>query len=214
MKLKPETFTIYCTSQEKVIATRVQIPICLGFSVTIHKAQGLTLGRIEVDGDNIFNPGQLGVAIGRTTQKKSLRIINFTPSSVLKHDESIYNFCDNAVCADFSENLKCCRTDISIEVDLECPEKVRNIHNDDDDMSDFTLEEITQIDTLFTESHEAEIEPYIFENKLKQELTEIFNRIHSFDSGSEASKTNSKNRTSFYSEVYKFSISERYKKTC
>ena len=38
--------------------------------MTIHKAQGLTLDRIEVDGDNIFSAGQLGVAIGRTTKKK------------------------------------------------------------------------------------------------------------------------------------------------
>lgn len=59
--LKPETFTVYCTSREQVVATRIQIPISLAFGITIHKAQGLALERIEVYGDNIFSPGQLGV---------------------------------------------------------------------------------------------------------------------------------------------------------
>lgn len=70
VELKPEPFTVFSSLDNKVIATRRQIPICLAFSVTIHKAQGLTLQRVEVDASCIFAPGQLGVAIGRATEKK------------------------------------------------------------------------------------------------------------------------------------------------
>ena len=49
VQLKPEPFTVFSSLDNKVIATRRQIPICLAFSVTIHKAQGLTLQRVEVD---------------------------------------------------------------------------------------------------------------------------------------------------------------------
>ncbi|KAL3842982.1 hypothetical protein ACJMK2_020950 [Sinanodonta woodiana] len=41
----------------KIVAIRHQIPLILSFSITIHKAQGLTLDRVEVDASNIFSPG-------------------------------------------------------------------------------------------------------------------------------------------------------------
>ena len=92
VELRPEMFFVYSSIREKIIASRTQIPICLAFSITIHKAQGLTLGRIEVDASNIFSAGQLGVAIGRTTAKKHLRVINFHPSSVINQPDSILDF--------------------------------------------------------------------------------------------------------------------------
>ena len=59
IKIKPETFTVYSALKEQVVASRIQFPISLAFSMATHKAQGLTLDRIEVDGDNIFSAGQL-----------------------------------------------------------------------------------------------------------------------------------------------------------
>ncbi|KAL3889432.1 hypothetical protein ACJMK2_001794, partial [Sinanodonta woodiana] len=47
VQLGRETFTV---------ATRHQIPLILSFSITIHKAQGLTLDRVEVDASNMFPP--------------------------------------------------------------------------------------------------------------------------------------------------------------
>lgn len=149
---KPETFTVYCTSREQVVATRIQIPISLAFGITIHKAQGLTLERIEVDGDNIFSPGQLGVVIGRTTMKKNLRLINFNPRSVLKHETSLSEFYDTFVSFDFSDNLQCCRLQISETIgdskhDQQCCEEISFI-DDEHEMSDFSQEEIEEIEKL------------------------------------------------------------------
>ena len=70
--LKREMFSIYCSINNKVIASRHQIPVVLAYGVTIHKSQGLTLERVIVDCSNIFKPGQLGVAIGRVTKKKRI----------------------------------------------------------------------------------------------------------------------------------------------
>lgn len=68
--LKPETFFIYSCNEGKVIASRQQVPLCLAFSITIHKSQGLALERVEVDASNSFAPGQLRVTIGRATEKR------------------------------------------------------------------------------------------------------------------------------------------------
>ena len=68
--LRPESFLLYSCSDGKVVASRQQYPLCLAYSITIHKSQGLTLQRVEVDASNIFAAGQLGVAIGRATEKK------------------------------------------------------------------------------------------------------------------------------------------------
>ncbi|CAC5412944.1 unnamed protein product [Mytilus coruscus] len=65
----------------KVIASRRQFPSCLAFSITIHKAQGLTLDRVEVDASCIFAPGQLGVAID---QQMNLYQKNYLTSVMLK----------------------------------------------------------------------------------------------------------------------------------
>jgi hypothetical protein len=58
------------------VATRLQIPLKLGYAFTVHKAQGLTLDCVEVDCRNINFPGQLGVAVGRAMKTDGLRVIN------------------------------------------------------------------------------------------------------------------------------------------
>ncbi|CAG2229021.1 PIF1 [Mytilus edulis] len=63
--IKREMFTVYSSIENKVVASRLQIPLVLSYGATIHKAQGLTLDRVEVDSSNIFKAGQLGVAVGR-----------------------------------------------------------------------------------------------------------------------------------------------------
>jgi hypothetical protein len=66
-----EIFTVYSSVDSKVVASRHLIPLALAYGATIHKAQGLTLDRVEVDCSSIFKPGLLGVAIGRARKKGS-----------------------------------------------------------------------------------------------------------------------------------------------
>lgn len=69
-EIKKETFTVYSSIENKVVASRQQLPLVLSYGVTIHKAQGLTMDRVEIDCSNIFKAGQLGVAVGRERKKK------------------------------------------------------------------------------------------------------------------------------------------------
>ncbi|CAC5357486.1 PIF1 [Mytilus coruscus] len=63
---------------EKIdVACRTQYPIRLAFALTVHKAQGLTVDRISIDCTQMYQFGQIAVAISRCTTKKGLHITNF-----------------------------------------------------------------------------------------------------------------------------------------
>ena len=60
------------SSQSK--AMRVQVPFKLGWALTIHKAQGMTLTRAEVQLEGAFTVGQIYVALSRLTSTNGLWI--------------------------------------------------------------------------------------------------------------------------------------------
>ena len=86
---KPHTFTVFSKAQFKDIGYRKQVPLNLAFALTVHKAQGMSLDRVTIDCRNMQNPGQIGVAIGRATSKKGLRVLNFEMSLLRPHPQSV-----------------------------------------------------------------------------------------------------------------------------
>lgn len=69
------------TGDEKVI--RQQLPLMLAYSITIHKAQGMTLDNVIVDLHGIFESGQAYVALSRVRCLDGLNILQkFDPSSI------------------------------------------------------------------------------------------------------------------------------------
>ena len=148
-ELKRESFTVFSSEENKIVATRKQIPLVLAYSITIHKAQGLTLDRVVVDGSNIFQPGQLGVAIGRAKRKKGLRVINFNPKSVPKHDQSMFQFYQKPSCP-FMNNLECCKLSFSVVEDLQY-DFVEH-YSSESDLSDFSYDDIIEIDEMLKET--------------------------------------------------------------
>eukprot|EP00931_Biecheleriopsis_adriatica_P051108 TRINITY_DN29614_c0_g1_i1.p1 TRINITY_DN29614_c0_g1~~TRINITY_DN29614_c0_g1_i1.p1 ORF type:complete len:650 (-),score=126.09 TRINITY_DN29614_c0_g1_i1:58-2007(-) len=54
--------------------TRVQVPLKLGWALTVHKAQGMTLSRAELQVDDAFEAGQVYVALSRLTGADGLWI--------------------------------------------------------------------------------------------------------------------------------------------
>lgn len=70
---------------------REQLPIMLCWALSIHKAQGQTIQRLKVDLSNIFEAGQVYVALSRAVSKENLQVLNFNPKKI-KSNEKVKQF--------------------------------------------------------------------------------------------------------------------------
>mmetsp|Transcript_33598 Transcript_33598/g.54450 ORF Transcript_33598/g.54450 Transcript_33598/m.54450 type:complete len:806 (+) Transcript_33598:527-2944(+) len=68
--------------KDDVLAARKQIPLMLAWGLTILKAQGMSIDRLEVQADNVFEFGQAYVALSRATSLESLRLRGLTLSRI------------------------------------------------------------------------------------------------------------------------------------
>lgn len=69
-----------------------QVPLILAWGITIHKAQGLTLSRAILDiGNNIFEAGQMYVALSRLKDLDNLYLQNFSIDN-LKVNKKVLEF--------------------------------------------------------------------------------------------------------------------------
>lgn len=80
-------------------ATCEQFPIKLAYAITIHKSQGMSIEKLVCDIDNIFEKGQLYVALSRAINPEFLKIyysknVNFINyfSNMLKFDYEVLRF--------------------------------------------------------------------------------------------------------------------------
>lgn len=66
---KQETDTV----ENETVAVILQFPFILGFAITVHRAQGMTLNSMTFNvGEGLFSPGQLYVALSRVKNLESL----------------------------------------------------------------------------------------------------------------------------------------------
>ena len=59
------------------LASRCQLPIKLAWSITVHKAQGMSIDRLEVKIDDAFDYGIAYVALSRATNIEGLRVLAY-----------------------------------------------------------------------------------------------------------------------------------------
>jgi len=62
---------------------RRQIPLKLGWALTVHKSQGMTLDRVDIDLNRAFAAGHAYVAISRVKQLAGLNLLNFNRKSLI-----------------------------------------------------------------------------------------------------------------------------------
>jgi ATP-dependent DNA helicase PIF1 len=78
--------------KKNIFIKRHQIPLILGYALSIHKCQGSTLDCAEIDlGPNVFEKSQAYVAISRVRTLEGLFLSNFSPNSI-KVDQNALNF--------------------------------------------------------------------------------------------------------------------------
>ena len=70
-------------------ASRSQYLIKLAFAFTIHKSQGMTVPIVEVNCKNINQPGQPGIADGRTVSVEELCVKNYDKNICRPHSSEI-----------------------------------------------------------------------------------------------------------------------------
>ncbi len=83
------TFEAYRDGE--VVVSREQYPLRLAYGITIHKSQGMTLEKLIVDCNRIFECGQVYVALSRIKSLDGLYLKSFNPKKVWANEE-VLNF--------------------------------------------------------------------------------------------------------------------------
>ncbi|KAK6453808.1 PIF1-like helicase-domain-containing protein [Scheffersomyces xylosifermentans] len=86
--VEPEQWTVEDENQQ-VLVSRVQLPLILAWSLSIHKSQGQTLPKVKVDLRNVFENGQSYVALSRAVSRSGLQVLNFNETKVRTHPKVI-----------------------------------------------------------------------------------------------------------------------------
>lgn len=109
-----ESWTVHGMHGQEV-GERKQIPLALGWAMTIHKAQGMTLDKVETDVGKAFDYGQVYVALSRATSMQGLRVTTFNAARVMAH-EKVEEFYTNQ-CSEKQSEFKQRRLGTSSHVD-------------------------------------------------------------------------------------------------
>ena len=79
------------TGEPMRLACRKQLPICIGWAMTIDKSQGATLKQVNVDLSGIFGTGREFVALSRAVSLDAVSLRGFQPYN-LKVDPEVIEF--------------------------------------------------------------------------------------------------------------------------
>jgi len=70
---------------DQTISSRVQIPLRLAWSISVHKSQGMTIPNLTVNLQGVFEYGQAYVALSRATELKLLTLRGFNERCFRAH---------------------------------------------------------------------------------------------------------------------------------
>lgn len=76
----------------QILGQAVQFPIKLGYAITVHKSQGLTLEKMHFMADYVFERGQTYVAISRATSLEGLTVGRNISSKLVMADPAVIRY--------------------------------------------------------------------------------------------------------------------------
>ena len=92
MTIRPRMFKFTINSREE--RTSLQLPLNLAWAITVHKSQGMSISRLEVDISNCFEAGQAYTALSRAKDMNNLWIRGRLPRK-FKTSEKVKRFYSN-----------------------------------------------------------------------------------------------------------------------
>ena len=109
--LKPHLFFKYNHRNKQDVMVKKQIPLRLSYGLTIHKCQGMTLPNVVLDCSNIFEAGQLSVALGRVKSHEDIIVTNCNPVLCIPNTHEITQYYANTQIDTMSASdvSKCCK---------------------------------------------------------------------------------------------------------
>lgn len=90
--LNRHVFTLHFHGQT---STREQFPLKLAWALTVHRCQGQTLPRVQIDCTGFFVANQLSVAISRVRNISDISLLNFTLDAVKPMDAEVKEYLES-----------------------------------------------------------------------------------------------------------------------
>ena len=91
-----------------ILAKREQLPLKLGYTVTVDKSQGRTLDNVVIDSSNFWRPGQMGVSVGRARSKEGLSFLCYNRyASQMRHPQVVQDLYTQRSFV-MKQNMSCC----------------------------------------------------------------------------------------------------------